>query len=108
MTVRRTGEVKMQKVAALALFCAISDVAFAQAPECQPTPRAGDLLACYNRTAPAPPPIPGKPATSKATTALDKPAVSKTPTDKRAQVDDLLNDENKKLDMKLKTLCRGC
>jgi hypothetical protein len=94
----------MKTIVLLLLFCAFSDMAFAQAPECPPTPRAGDLLACYNRT----PPELGKRATSKVTTALDKPAVSKTPTDPRAQADDMLFVENKKLDAKVKTLCRGC
>ena len=48
-----------------------------------------------------------KRATSKVTTALDKPTVSKTFTDPRAQDDDMLAEENKKLDTKVKTLCRG-
>jgi len=104
--VRFLGEVRMKTIAVLALFCAISDSAFAQAPECPPTPRAGDLLNCYNRTAPSP--ALGKRVTSKVTTALDKPAISKTPTDPRAQVDDILAVENSKLDAKLKTICRGC
>jgi hypothetical protein len=96
----------MKAIAVLAFLYAFSDMAFAQVPECQPTPGAGDLLACYNRT--ELPPVPGKRATSKVTTALNKPAVSKTPTDHRARVDDILDDENKKLDAKVKTLCRGC
>ena len=81
-------------------------MAFAQAPECQPTSGAGDLLACYNRT--ELPHALGKRATAKVTTALDKPAVSKNLTEHRAQVDDILDDENKKLDAKVKSLCRGC
>jgi hypothetical protein len=98
---------KMRIITILILLCTFSKVASAQTTEqCPPTPRAGDLLACYNRT--APPPALGKRATSKVTTALDKPAASKTPTDQRAQYVDVLTDENKKLDTKLKTLCRGC
>jgi hypothetical protein len=109
----------MRIIAILILLCTFSKVASAQTTEqCPPTPRAGDLLACYNRT--APPPALGKRATSKVTTALDKhaaskaptaldkPAASKTPADQRAQYVDVLTDENKKLDTKLKTLCRGC
>jgi len=96
----------MKTIAVLALFCAISDLAFAQAPECPPTPRAGDLINCYNRTAPLP--ALGKPARSKVRTALDKTAVSDHPTDPRAQVNDILAVENNKLDAKLKTICRGC
>jgi hypothetical protein len=97
----------MRIIAILILLCTFSKVASAQtAEQCPPTPRAGDLLGCYDRT--APPPALGKRATSKLTTALDKPAVSKIPTDPRAQADDMLSVENKKLDAKVKTLCRGC
>ena len=97
----------MKKVAVFALLCAISDPAFAQVQECPPTPRAGDLLNCYNRI--APPPAPHKrAATPKMTTTLEKPAVSRSQTSQRAQVDDLLDEENRKLDSKLNTLCRGC
>jgi hypothetical protein len=97
----------MRVIALLFLFCTISEAASAQTTEqCPPTPRAGDLLGCYGGT--APPPAPGKRATSKVTTALEKPAVSKTPTDPRAQADDMLFVENKKLDAKVKTLCLGC
>ena len=94
-------------IALLFLFCTISDAASAQTTEqCPPTPRAGDLLGCYGWT--TPPRAPGKRATSKVTTTLDKPEISKTPTDPRAQADDMLFVENKKLDAKVKTLCRGC
>jgi hypothetical protein len=92
-----------------------SEVVSAQTTEqCQPTQRAGDLLACYNRS--APPHTLGKPATSKASTALpapkapialDKPA-AKTPTDRKEQYVDVLTVENSKLDARLKTICRGC
>ena len=93
----------MKIIAVLTIFYAFSDLALAQTP-CHPTPGAGDLLACYNRTEQAP----RKRATSRAANALDKSAASKTLTDRRAPVDDILNDENKKLDAKLKSLCRGC
>jgi hypothetical protein len=95
-----------------------SEVASAQTTEqCQSIKRAGDLLACYNRT--APPHTLGKPKTSKASIAPDKPAVaeapiavdkpaeSKNPTD-RAKYVDVLAVENSKLDAKMKTICRGC
>jgi hypothetical protein len=96
----------MKTIAVLAFFYAFSSIAFAQAPECQPTPGAGDLLACYNRT--ELPPAPVKRATSKVTTVPEEPAVSKPLTDRRARVEDILEDENKKLDTKVKSLCRGC
>jgi hypothetical protein len=97
----------MRIIAILILLCTFSKVAGAQTVEqCPPSPRAGDLLGCYDRT--APPPARGKRATPRVTTAPDKPAVSKTPTDPRAQADDMFADENKKLDAKVKTICRGC
>ena len=109
----------MRATALVILLCVSSEVASAQtAEQCQPTQRAGDLLACYNGT--APPHMVGKPKTPKASTvsdkpavseapiAVDKPAASKTPTDQKAQYVDILAVENSKLDAKLKTLCRGC
>jgi hypothetical protein len=97
----------MRVTALLFLLCAHSELAIAQtAEQCAPTPKAGDLLGCYNGTTPSP--APGKRATSRVTTAQEKPAVSKTPTDPRVQADDMLSIENKKLDAKVKSLCRGC
>jgi hypothetical protein len=110
---------KMRATALVILLCISSQVVSAQTTEqCQPTQRAGDLLACYSRT--APPHTLGKPKTSKASTApnkpaiseapiaVDKPAVSKNPTDRRERYVDVLAAENSKLDAKMKTICRGC
>jgi len=106
----------MRAIALLALLCALSWVANAQtAQQCPPTPRAGDLLNCYNGTTPLH--TLGKPKTSKTASVTDEPAAirgpvdkpaPKTPTDEKAQYVDMLTVENKKLDAKLKTLCRGC
>lgn len=105
----------MRIIAILILLCTFSKVASAQTTEqCQPTPRAGDLLGCYNRT--APPPALGKPGTPKVPATLDKPATSKvptalgepTPTDEQGKVIDILAVENSKLDAKMKAICRGC
>src|ERR1700736_3507256 len=105
---------KMRATALVILLCMSSGVVSAQTTEqCRPTQRAGDLLACYNRT--APPHTLGKPKTSKASTApnkpaiseapiaVDKPAVSKNPTDQRERYVDVLAAENSKLDAKMKT-----
>ena len=110
---------KMRATALVILLCISSQVVSAQTTEqCQPTQRAGDLLACYNKT--ARPHTLGKPKTSKASTAPDKPAVSeapiavdkpaasKTSTGQKAQYVDVLAAENSKLDAKMKTICRGC
>jgi hypothetical protein len=95
----------MKTIAALALFCSFSGMVFAESLECSSTSGAGDLLACYNRT--APPPKLRKRATSQAQTQ-DKPATFDIPAESRSQADDMLIHENKKLDAKVKTLCRGC
>lgn len=107
----------MRPIVPLFLLCTLSGAASAQtAEQCPPTLRAGDLLNCYNGIPPAH--VLRNPATSKASTATDKAAekgpvlvdapASKTPTDERAPYVDMLAVENKKLDAKLKTLCRGC
>jgi hypothetical protein len=108
----------MRGIALLVLLCSFSDVANAQtAEQCPPTARAGDFLNCYNGT--APPPNLGKSKRSNAPTATDNPAAIKGPiaddkpaskaaADGREPHVDMLAVENKKLDAKLKTLCRGC
>jgi hypothetical protein len=95
----------MKIIALLALFCTFSEVALAQAPECQSIPKASDRLACYDRA--APPKAVGKRAASKTSAAPDKQAAPATPAD-QGQVVDMLAVENSKLDARLKTICRGC
>jgi hypothetical protein len=95
----------MKIIALLALFCTFSEVALAQAPECQSIPKASDRLACYDRA--APPKAVGKRAASKTSAAPDKQAAPTTPAD-QGQVVDMLAVENSKLDARLKTICRGC
>jgi hypothetical protein len=109
----------MRATVLVILLCMSSEVVSAQTTEqCRPTQRAGDLLACYNRTAP-PHTIskpktskastsPNKPAVSEAPIAVDKPVASKNATDQRAQYIDVLKAENSKIDAKMKTICRGC
>ena len=108
----------MRVIALLFLLSSFSGVASAQtAEQCPPTARAGDVLNCYNGVV-LPHPV-GKPKTAKALTAPDKAAAIKGPVgvgepaveitaDKKAPYVDMLALENKKLDAKLKTLCRGC
>jgi len=100
------------------LFIIPDSVSAQTADQCRQMQRAGDLLDCYNGT--ERPHAPGKPKTSKASTAphnaavseapiaVDKPAASKTPTDQRAKYIDVLDAENSKIDAKMKTICRGC
>src|SRR5258708_843675 len=98
---------KMRAIVLVILLCMSSEVASAQTTEqCQPTQSSGDLLACYNRTAP-PPHTLSKPASkastardrsaAKAPIALDKPAASKIPTDQKDQYVDVLEVENSRL-----------
>jgi hypothetical protein len=107
----------MKAIASLVLLGMLSGVAIAQtAEQCPPTTRVGDLLDCYNGT--APPHALGKPAMSNP--AREKPAVSKDApgtnnlaaskitADEKAKYVDLLDEENKKLDAKLRVICRGC
>jgi hypothetical protein len=116
-----TDRTQMRATALVILLCMSSGVVSAQTTEqCRPTQRAGDLLACYNRTAPphtlgkpktskaSTSPRPNKPAVSEAPIAADKSAASKAPTDQRAQYIDVLAVENSKIDAKMKTICRGC
>jgi len=113
---RFSSGTRMRTIALSVLLCALSGAATAQTTnQCPPTLPAGELLNCYNGT--APPHTRGKPNISKATAATERPAAirgpidkpaPKNPTDGRAPYVDMLDVENKKLDAKLKTLCRGC
>ena len=76
----------MRIIALLVLLCTFSEGAFAQTSECKSIPRAGDLIACYDNGAPLIA-MTKKPAASRASTAVDKPAVSATPTDQGQVVD---------------------
>ena len=96
----------MKTIALLAFLCGASDIASAQALGCQPTAKAGDLLDCYNGT--ARPPSPSKRAIPKALAVEAKTPVPEAPAKARADDDDVLVYENKKLDTKVKSLCRGC
>jgi hypothetical protein len=109
----------MRATALVLLLCVSAEVVSAQTTEeCRPIQRAGDLLACYNRTAPSPAlgepkaskasAAPAKPKVSEVPLAVDKPEASKTVTDQKAQYVDVLAAENSKLDAKMKTICRGC
>ena len=81
----------MRAIAPLFLLCTLPGFANAQTvDQCPPTARAGDVLNCYNGT--APPHTLSKSKKSKPAVTANQPAAI----------------ENKKLDAKLKTLCRGC
>jgi hypothetical protein len=104
-------------VALAIALCACAGMASAQtADQCHAKQRAGDLLSCYDGTAPAAAPV--KPARSRPSGTADKlPAVPvardsaaapKTSVGQKGDVIDVLAVENAKLDTKMKTICRGC
>jgi hypothetical protein len=96
----------MKTIALLAFLCGASDIAFAQALGCQPTPKAGGLFDCYNGIARTP--SPSKRAIPKVLAVQAKTPVPEAPAKALADDDDVLIYENKKLDTKVKSLCRGC
>jgi hypothetical protein len=94
----------MRIIALLFLLCTLCSVAFAQTTQCQSIPKASDRLACYDQA--APPSAVGNPAASKTAAKADKAGASSAPD--KAPLADLLSAENKKLDAKIKGICRGC
>lgn len=88
----------MKMIALLGFLCLIS----AQALACRPTPKAGDLLDCYNGIARMT--SSGGHVKPKALSVQPKTPVPRA----SAQIDDLLDYENKKLDTSVRSLCRGC
>ena len=85
----------MKVVALLSGLCLVSQAAMAQTSTCQLIPKSSDRLACYDRIAPP-------------TTEPKKIAGTKSGNANPAPVTDRLAVENKKLDARLKTICRGC
>lgn len=83
----------------------ISQAAAAQTPNCQSIANQMDRLACYDKASPSA----AKPSKKTDTTPKkpEKADTSKTQPE-QGQVVDMLAAENKKLDAKLKTICRGC
>lgn len=90
----------------LALFStvALSQAAFAQAPECRSLPDPGERLACYDKAAP--------PATAQqaAEQKAQKPqrGAPKTPKADNGQYVDSISAEDARMNSRLKTICRGC
>jgi hypothetical protein len=85
----------------------IPQAAGAQASNCQSIANQMDRLACYDKASPtqsaaAPP--------KKTDTPPKKPekAIAPKAQPEQGQVVDMLAAENKRLDAKLKTICRGC
>ena len=106
----------MRTMALVILLCMSAGIASAQTTECHSLQRAGDLIACYDRT--APPVTPGTIKRLKPAKAVEKPEVSpiardttatiNAPADQRGPYVDVLAAENSKLVSKMKSICRGC
>ena len=84
-----------------------TQAAVAQTSNCQSIANQIDRLACYDKPSAAPS---GAAAPKKTDTPSKKPEKSAAPKaqPEQGQVVDLLAAENKKLDAKLRTICRGC
>jgi hypothetical protein len=85
----------------------VPQAAVAQASNCQPIANQMDRLACYDRASPTqsaatPPKQTDAPLKNTGKSAAPKAQPEQGP------VVDMLAAENKKLDAKLKTICRGC
>ena len=90
----------MRFVLLIAGLALASQAAAAQTSSCQSISNQMDRLACYDK---ASAPQAAAPTPEKA----EKPAPTKAQPE-QPQVVDMLAAENKKLDAKLKTICRGC
>ena len=108
----------MRTVVLATLLCLSSGTVNAQTTEpCHALKGAGDLIACYDGTAPASTsarPKGSRPAAAQNNPAAPEPrmagagaAASKGSTRQTPDFD-VLDAENSKLGAKMKTLCRGC
>ena len=82
-----------------------SQAAMAQTSNCQSIANQMDRLACYDKASPTPPAA-TPPRKTDTTTKKNESAPKAQP--EQGQVVDMLAAENKRLDAKLKTICRGC
>jgi hypothetical protein len=82
----------MKAIALLVAICALSQAAFARAPECMSIAAPNDRLACYDRAGP-----PAKPA-------LQPPAAKPDP----SGYVDPISAEDARMNARLKNICRGC
>jgi Tfp pilus assembly protein PilN len=84
------------KIVALSLvMCALSQAAFAQAPDCKSISARNERLACYDKAAPA----------SKST---ERPAAATAPKADPSKYVDVISAEDALMNARLKNICRGC
>ena len=94
----------MLLIAGLAL---VPQAAVAQASSCQSIANQMDRLACYDKASPTQSAATPAKKTDTPPRNAGKSAAPKAQPE-QGQVVDMLAAENKKLDAKLKTICRGC
>ena len=87
----------MKTIAVLISTLALSQAAYAQAPDCRLIAAAAARLACYDKAAP--------PAASAAPATVSRPVV--TAVDQGKYVD-AISAEDALMNARLKNICRGC
>jgi hypothetical protein len=100
-------ELRMKFILLIAGLAIVSQVAVAQTSNCQSIANQMDRLACYDKASATPSASAPHKKASTTSKKNEKSAAPTTQPDQGAVVD-MLAAENKKLDAKLKTICRGC
>ncbi len=99
----------MKNILALASTFALSQAAFAQAPDCRSQPDPGVRLACYDRaalpTAAAQQPAAQQPVAQQ---KAQKPQVTAPKPKEAEKYVDSISAEDARMNSRLKTICRGC
>ena len=95
----------MRLATLLIILCAVPVAAATQARECRTISRSTDRLACHDRA--APPVGMQKPAAGSAMTRSGR-AEARPAQQSDTPLADMLAVENRQLDAKIKTICRGC
>jgi len=94
----------MRTIGLLFLLSTLSNVAIAQASECQSISKASERKACLDK---APPAWVAEHSKQPGSRTSDQ-ATSESNTPSQRTLADVLAEENSKLNAKIKNLCRGC
>lgn len=96
----------MRTAALSAILLAIPLAAGAQSQDCQSITKNVDRLSCYDRA--SPPIRPEKGRASRAASSSKNNVDAGSATASQTPLADMLDVENKKLDTRIKSICRGC
>jgi hypothetical protein len=99
--------VRMRFALLIAGLALATQAAVAQTSNCQSITNQMDRLACYDKASPTPSAATPPKKTDTHSKKAEKSAAPKAQPE-QGQIVDMLAAENKKLDAKLKTICRGC